>query len=112
MQAYYEAANNGPVNVVPLATYVSDLRCPYPKPTGGDMTLPSWLYNSQTGKCYYKSSFAKGISGNIDDARRRCRVSHVGECMGGFRYVVLSLLRVLPTAVTAVCWGLASYADV
>lgn len=75
LQAYYEAVNNGPVNVVPLAPYVSDVQCPYPKPAGGDMNLPSWLYSPQTGKCYYKSSFAKGISNNINDAVRRCTVS-------------------------------------
>jgi len=75
MQAYYEAVNNGPVNVVPLVPYVSDVQCPYPKPAGGDMNLPSWIYSPETGKCYYKSSFAKGISNNINDAVRRCTVS-------------------------------------
>jgi hypothetical protein len=74
LQAFYEAVNNGPVNVVPLAPYVSDVQCPYPKPPNGDMTLPSWIYNPGSGKCYYKSSFAKGISGNVDDATRRCAV--------------------------------------
>lgn len=73
-QAYYEAVNSGPVSVVPLAQYVSDTQCPYPKPSGGDMALPSWLYNPQTAKCYYKSSFAKGISNNANDAIRRCAV--------------------------------------
>lgn len=80
LQAYYEATNNadwavnGPIKVVPLAQYVSDVQCPYPKPPGGNMSLPSWIYSPQTGKCYYKSSFAKGISGNIGDATRRCTV--------------------------------------
>lgn len=41
------------------------------------MSLPSWIYSPATGKCYYKSSFAKGISGNIDDATRRCNVRAV-----------------------------------
>lgn len=75
VQAFYEAANSGPVAVTPLAPYVSDIQCPFPKPSGGDMNLPSWVYSPQTGKCYYKSSFAKGISGNINDATRRCTVS-------------------------------------
>lgn len=74
LQAFYEAAHNGPVSVVPLAPHVSDIQCPYPKPSGGDMDLPSWIYSLQTGKCYYKSSFAKGISNNINDATRRCTV--------------------------------------
>jgi hypothetical protein len=43
-QAWYEAANGGPVAVVPLATYVDDVQCPFPKPLGGNMSLPSWLY--------------------------------------------------------------------
>jgi hypothetical protein len=38
------------------------------------MNLPSWIYNPGSGKCYYKSSFAKGISGNVADATRRCSV--------------------------------------
>lgn len=74
LQAFYEAAHNGPVSVVPLAPHVSDIQCPYPKPSGGDMDLPSWIYSPQTGKCYYKSSFAKGITNNINDATRRCTV--------------------------------------
>lgn len=74
-QAYYEAFYNGPVQVEPLAPYMSDVQCPYPKATNGDTSLPTWLYSPQTGKCYYKSSFARGISGNINDATQRCTVS-------------------------------------
>lgn len=60
--------------MVPLGPYASDIQCPYPKLPGGTMDLPSWIYSPQTGKCYYKSSFAKGISNNINDATRRCTV--------------------------------------
>lgn len=80
-QAFYEAVNSGPVNVVPLAPYVSDVQCPYPKAPQGDMALPSWIYNPGSGKCYYKSSFAKGISGNVADATRRCTVRPGGQLL-------------------------------
>lgn len=81
LQAYYEAFYNGPVQVEPLAPYVSDVQCPYPKPTNGDTSLPAWLYSPQTGKCYYKSSFARGISGNINDATQRCTVSSMARTL-------------------------------
>lgn len=62
------------MSIVPLSTYVSNVQCPYAKPPGGDMSLPSWLYLAATNKCYYKSSIAKQISTNIADAKRRCEV--------------------------------------
>lgn len=99
LQAYYEALYNGPVQVEPLAPYVSDVQCPYPKATNGDTSLPTWLYSPQTGKCYYKSSFARGISGNINDATQRCTVSHTTRCT--YMHVLNRLLVVLPELVRA-----------
>ncbi|KAF8069552.1 hypothetical protein HT031_001669 [Scenedesmus sp. PABB004] len=75
-QTYYEAVYGSPVLVVPLASVVNNTRCPYTVPPGGDMSLPSWLYNPTTDSCYFKSSFAKTIAGSQSDATTRCRDRH------------------------------------
>ncbi|KAF6260836.1 hypothetical protein COO60DRAFT_1459418 [Scenedesmus sp. NREL 46B-D3] len=56
--------------LVPVTTYLNPAKCPF-SPSG-------WLYNPANNRCYYKSSYDRGISAGITDAINRCFTLHAG----------------------------------
>ncbi|KAF6249634.1 hypothetical protein COO60DRAFT_1466015 [Scenedesmus sp. NREL 46B-D3] len=56
--------------LVPVTAYLNPAKCPF-SPSG-------WLYNPANDRCYYKSSYDRGISAGITDAINRCFTLHAG----------------------------------